>query len=94
MQKLSVDKSRLTEEEIREYAVELFLDSLPSIDEEKGITKSGEQHGKQRQNTFQGRKATWKDFYATEDREEREAILQEIYNGQLTPSELKEIMDA
>jgi hypothetical protein len=66
----------------------------PSKDEEKGITKSGEQHGKQRQNIFQGRKATWKDFYATEDREERETILQEMCNGQLTPSELKEIMDA
>ncbi len=46
-------------------------------------------------NTVQeNRPATWKDFYATEDYSEREAILLEISNGALTPSELKEIMDA
>ena len=50
---------------------------------------------KQEKNTQQKKtSATWKDFYATEDYSEREAILQEIYGGCLTPSELKEIMEA
>jgi len=50
---------------------------------------------KQETNTPQKKtSATWKDFYATEDYSEREAILQEICNGSLTPSEVKEIMEA
>ena len=36
---------------------------------------------------------TWRDFYATDNRDERAAILQEICNGALTPSEVEELLD-
>ena len=37
---------------------------------------------------------TWRDFYATDNRDERAAILQEICKGALTAEEVEEILDA
>ncbi len=42
----------------------------------------------------QKKRRTWRDFYATDNRDERAAILQEICKGALTTEEVEEILDA
>lgn len=42
----------------------------------------------------QKKRRTWRDFYATDNRDERAAILQEICKGTLTAEEVEEILDA
>ncbi len=42
----------------------------------------------------QKKRRTWRDFYATDNRDERAAILQEICKGALTSEEVEEILDA
>jgi hypothetical protein len=42
----------------------------------------------------QKKRRTWRDFYAADNREERAAILQELYQGVLTAEEVEEILNA
>ncbi len=42
----------------------------------------------------QKKRRTWRDFYATDNRDERAVILQEICKGALTAEEVEEILDA
>ena len=55
MEESSTEKSRLTDEEIREYAMELFLGSLPKLKGEKESEKkeSTKQH---KTNNFDGKR--------------------------------------
>lgn len=49
---------------------------------------------KERDSCQQESEPTWRDFYAAKERSERAIILQKMYEGCLTPSELEELLDA
>ena len=58
----------------------------------KGVNEMSDE--KERDSCQQESEPTWRDFYAAKERSERAIILQKMYEGCLTPSELEELLDA
>lgn len=124
----ATEKLALTDNEIMDYAVQLFLDSLPNLNDTKerkvsenvGLKIAGivptpdEERLKLMQKVFHwplekaqemlqrsnarrpaylqqemSGRPTWEEFFDAEGRQRKEAILQQMYGGTLTPEEIE-----